>query len=920
MEPKNLYQLLHQASTSEASLTSYLDQSGTYKHISYNDLFFQAQRDAALINHLEEFRPEPTVLLHFDSQLDNIRWFWAMITAGLVPAMSTPLVNDTNQRTKHLSHLYNALGDPIVLTTERLLPEFPGVEGLRIRTVESLESHANIQSLFIRDGRTKDAEDLAVLMLTSGSTGCSKAVCLRHGQILAAVRAKADCHDLSNKDIALNWIGMDHVAGLIEGHILPLALHGEQIQVEATTLIVEPLSFLRLINKHRISYTFAPNFFFAAMVRVLKEKAPKESLDLTCLRTITSGGEANQVETCEILTKQLAGYGAPENLIRPGFGMTETCAGCIYSTNCPQYDLERDSEFASLGTCTSGVNMRVMNLLGETTNPGEVGELQVSGPAVFREYYNNVQATVEVFTKDGWFRTGDRAFVDSDGCLNLSGRSKETIIINGVKHSPHELETVLENAGIPGLTPSYTIVFSYRPKGSPTEGICVVYVPTFEEDDGLAYHETSDAISRTCIGLSGAKPLDIVPVKKSMLPKSTLGKVSRAKTSRGFETGVFSYYQQHSKQMISEYKAAHYKPPATDLEITIAKVLETTFSIPEEDISLDSGLFDLGIDSIALIRFNAQLQKALGLAKSLPLSVILLSPTVGGIAQAIEDMRKPKSYNPVVPLQTNGSKTPLWLFHPGVGEVLVFLGLARYFPDRPVYAIRTRGFEEGEEVFGTLDEVVVTYHAHIKRTQPKGPYAMAGYSYGSMLAYQVAKIMESEGDEVKFLGAFNLPPHIKERMQQLDMIEVLLHLSYFLGLVSEEHAVQISPMLHTYTLAQALEYICQVSPPGRLEELDLDKYKLERWAHVAASMQGLARGYEPQGSVDTLDVFVAIPLPAVAKDKQDWIDNKLSHWKDFVRSPPRFHDVDGAHYTMLSPENIQSFQKTLKSAMLARGL
>lgn len=81
------------------------------------------------------------------------------------------------------------------------------------------------------------------------------------------------------------------------------------------------------------------------------------------------------------------------------------------------------------------------------------------------------------------------------------------------------------------------------------------------------------------------------------------------------------------------------------------------------------------------------------------------------------------------------------------------MNLARHIDDRPVYALRARGFD-GEPFFKDIDEMIESYHTAIKKTQPKGPYALAGYSFGSILTWEIAKRMTAEGDEVKFLGTF----------------------------------------------------------------------------------------------------------------------------------------------------------------------
>ena len=139
------------------------------------------------------------------------------------------------------------------------------------------------------------------------------------------------------------------------------------------------------------------------------------------------------METCAKLTKLLRRYDAPRIFIRPGFGMTETCAGAIYNTkDCPSVDIQHNSEFCSLGTCIPGMHMRIMCRDGSIASANEIGSLEVSGPIVFQGYYNDKSATQDAFTSDGWFKTGDLGLLDSKGRLRLTGRDKDIIVINGL--------------------------------------------------------------------------------------------------------------------------------------------------------------------------------------------------------------------------------------------------------------------------------------------------------------------------------------------------------------------------------------------------------------------------------------------------------------------------------------------------------
>ncbi len=923
----NLYELLKVAASSpEAGITVYPPGTGfkAGKYTSYEELFLRAQEKAKLIHQIDGITADSNLLLHFDQHSDSLEWFWAVVVAGYLPTISTPFVNDTEQRKKHLVHLQTLLKNPIILTTRKLVPEFLGLEELNIRPVEALKIQEASNITPAADGNTKQPEDPAVLMLTSGSTGHAKAVCLRQGQLLKAIDGKSRYHGTDSNDVFLNWIGLDHVANLTEVHLHAMHLAANQVHAQAADLLVDPLAYLSLISKHRVAYTFAPNFFLASLKRALEGTDPSSletnGLDLSCIKALISGGEANVVETCAALTTQLHKYFAKGDVIRPGFGMTETCAGSIYGKACPSYDLAMSLEFASLGNCIPGIDMRIVTDDGKDAISREVGNLQVSGSIVFKEYYNNPTATSENFTSDGWFITGDRAYIDTAGCLNLAGRAKESIIINGVKYFPHELEAALEEAALPGMEPSYAVVFPHRPKGSETEELCVVYVPTFTADDIKSRTETVDGISRVSGMVCGVRPYEIIPLPKEMMPKSSLGKFSRVKVRTAFESGLYSSMIKKNNDAVKEYRVSKREKPSTEIEQLILTTFGDMFNLPTDEIGVNSSLFDIGVSSIDLIGFKIRLQKKLALEEEIPLIMVLTNPTIRGMAIALEKMNTPQPYNPVVSLQTKGTKTPLWLVHPGVGEVLVFLNLGKYVTDRPVYALRARGFNQGEEFFKDIPDIVDTYHKHIKEVQPEGPYAIAGYSFGAMLAFEVSKKLEANGDEIKFLGSFNLPPHIKQRMKQLDFIEVVLNLSYFLDLLTEEYAHEISHIMHKMSYDAVLEYMMAIAPEERLAELSLDKQKLDTWASLAHSMQWAAREYDPSGSVAMMDVFFAIPLSAVAKNKKEWVDNHLSKWKDFTREPPRFHEVDGAHYTMMGPEHILSFQKNLKKVLTERGI
>ena len=932
--PTSLLEILERAARSSGLCKYYAPAGGkigqSAKTISYAQLYSLAKAKAPMITSLatkhQRASAPQVVFLHFDSIEDNITWFWATVVAGFSPAISTPLPTNLDQRRKHLTHLSNLLEQPVVLTTNKLLPEIQGTEGFKISAIENLSGTDTAGPAPAPAPQYGQESSPKVLMLTSGSSGNAKAVELQPSQIIAAVKGKSGRFGSTQNDIFLNWIGFDHVANLTECHIKAMYLCADQIHVPAGEVIAHPWLFLSLIAQHRVSATFAPNFFLARLLQTMNDSpAYNDSLDLSCLKHINSGGEANVVETAAGLTKALQRFGARESFICPGFGMTETCAGSIYSRDCPGYDIPRGHEFASLGKPVKGLQMRIMKDDGVLAQPNEVGVLQVTGSVVFKKYYNNDKATAESFTQDGWFVTGDKAFVDENHCLSLAGREKETINLHGVKYFPHEIEAALEEPGEidTGLVPSFTAVFSIRPQNSQQEEICVLYHPKFSLDDIDRRIKAANAIVRIVGTRTSTRPKHVIPLPKTLLPKSALGKLSRVKLRTAFESGEFREYEDRLNPELKKRRTALCDVARTDTERLILQelsaMLESAFD--DQPVGVNNSIFDLGVTSVDLFLLGQRIQEKAGLRESIPVGILLTDPTIRGIAAAIDQLGQDNSeYVPIVPLQKEGSKAPLFLVHPGSGDVLIFVALSKYFPDRPVYGIRTKGLYSNDEYFKSIHEMANFYVQSIKRIQPEGPYAIAGYSLGSSVAFEVAKQLESKGDAVPFLGILDSPPHIRKLIAEQDFIDVLLNVAYFLELINEDYALAGQIPLHEKSNDGALDVVMSCAPPERLAVLSIDKERLRKITEVTLSFGFAGKYYEPEGAVSAMDVFWVTPLLWVAKDRKEWMDLHLSKWVDFSKEAPKFHECAGVHSKMLNADYVDGVAKKMRAVMQARGI
>jgi acyl-CoA synthetase (AMP-forming)/AMP-acid ligase II/thioesterase domain-containing protein len=919
-EATSLEGLLHLAADSAHGCTFYTQGGSVSKTTSYADLYASARSKASIVNLLAGQQGDggepPIVLLHFDSIEDNITWFWATVLAGLTPAVSTPLPTDLAQRRKHLDHIATLLNQPLVLTTKKLVSEVDATQGFNIKTIEEVTE--TVESTDISKACSK------VLMLTSGSSGNAKAVELEPMQLIASMKSKSARLGTTSNDTFLNWIGFDHVANLTECHLHAMFLSVDQFHVPAGDVISEPWLFLDLIDKHRITRSFAPNFFLARLVQALESSPAPRSLDLSCLKRINSGGEANLVDTAARVTNALKVLSETDVLVTPGFGMTETCAGSIYHLECPDYDVPRKHEFTSLGKTVPGMQMRIRKEDGTNAAPNELGYLQVTGEVVFKRYHNNDAATAESFTDDGWFKTGDKAVIDETGRLSLSGRDKEVINLNGVKYAPHEIEAALEDVGGEiGITPSFTAVFSIRPHNAQQEEICVLYHPSFQVDDIDARVQAAEAITRVVGTRTSTRPKHIVPLPTELLPKSALGKLSRAKLRTALEKGEFAEYEDRLDARIKAKREAMCEEPSTETEKLVMEellgMLEATYS--DQPVGVNNSIFDFGVTSTDLFLLGARIQKRAGISQEIPVGTLVTDPTIRGIAAAIDELgNESTEYVPIVPLQKEGSKTPLFLVHPGSGDVLIFVALAKYFPDRPIYGIRTKDLYAGTDYHKTLHGMAQCYTSHIRKIQPTGPYAIAGYSLGSSVAYEIAKLLELMDEQVPFLGILDSPPHIRHLIGEQDFIDVLLNVAYFLELITEEYAMVESTPMHELSDYDALETVLKFSPPERLSILSIDHERLRKITEVTKSFGSAGRYYEPDGMVSNMDVFWVHPLLWVAGSRKEWMEEHLSKWVSFVKEAPVYHECDGVHSKMLNADFVDGTAKRIRATLQARGV
>ena len=265
--------------------------------------------------------------------------------------------------------------------------------------------------------------DTAVIIYTSGTTGRPKGAEITHGNLISNLEALHEAWGWQPDDVLLHVLPIFHVHGLF------VALHGA-LHAGATTLLMREFNARRAL--HMLASGQCTVFMAVPTIHQRLLDVPDANrFDLSDVRLITSGSDRLPDEVFTGF-QQTFHYTLLER-----YGMTET--GMICSN-----PLRGERRLGAVGLPLSGVEVRVVNPENDQTLPeGEIGEVQLRGPNVFKGYWKQPQKTSESFTSDGWFRTGDLGFREPDGYLNLCGRSKDLIISGGLNIYPPEVERVL---------------------------------------------------------------------------------------------------------------------------------------------------------------------------------------------------------------------------------------------------------------------------------------------------------------------------------------------------------------------------------------------------------------------------------------------------------------------------------------------
>ncbi|MCH8867206.1 MAG: non-ribosomal peptide synthetase [Proteobacteria bacterium] len=535
--------------------------------------------------------------------------FWAAMLGGIVPVPVGVGISDEHRL--KLLRILRQLQHATLFTESDLLDRllvFSRAQGLDDDTA-MLQS----RTVLIGDVKTGDdgelyspaPDDIAFIQYSSGSTGNPKGVCLTHRNLCANIRAIVEATHWMEHDQSLSWMPLTHDMGLIGYHLSVMAAGMNHAVMDTSVFVRRPLLWMSKANELRATQLCSPNFGYQHFLRLFGRKGLAD-LDLSCVKLILNGAEPISYELCEEFLAALAPHGLARSAMFPVYGLAEATVGVALSRPGDEYSricVNRHSlrigeayetadvgdadavSFMKVGSAVRDVEIRLVDDADDVLADGKIGHIQLRGASVTEKIYGDTQATADLFTGDGWLRTGDCG-VFVDGQLVITGRSKDIIIVNGQNYYPHDIEAVI--ARIDGLELGKVVVGGTKTAASQTEELLVFIL---YRQDLEAFGPIADAVRARVGEQTGLEVDHVIPV--SRVPKTTSGKVQRAQMLSAYADGEFD-------DILSALSPVA-KSASIDDDPLIRELVEICREFAKERvIGPGDNLFEVGVSSLTL--------------------------------------------------------------------------------------------------------------------------------------------------------------------------------------------------------------------------------------------------------------------------------------------------------------------------------
>jgi amino acid adenylation domain-containing protein len=578
-------------------------------------------------------------------------------------------------------------------------------------------------------------DHLAYVLHTSGSTGTPKSVAMTHRGLDRLIAWQTASGPTGLTTLNFTASGFD----VTFQEVLSTLTSGGRLVLVTEQVRRDPERLLATLEEQSVERIFLP---YVALQQLAKAALRTGRIPRSLRHVITAGEQLAVTDAIAEFFGKL-----PDCRLDNHYGPTEAhlvTSHTLRSEDAPWPTLP------AIGTAVTGADLRILDTGLAPVPAGEEGELFVSGAALARGYLRDPELTADRFLPDPYaakpgarmYRTGDLVRRDADGTVHFVGRADNQIKVRGYRVAPAGVETVLTRH--PGVREA---VVGLRTLVDDVTGL-VAYV--------VCDPDAAPGVAELLEHAHATLPRYMVPSRFLFVPELPLtgtGKVDRL-ALRSVALPREDTAAAGDEESLDEYS----------LTETVMRLWRRVLGHDEFDE--DDDFFDIGGDSLLATWVVAELGRTLG--QEIELALLLEESTVSGLVEALVDTeRKPavrRGGSEVRTLSPGPSNRALFLFHALGGELFAYRELARAIasPLR-VLGVRLTGGTEAtdgpaEQAARSVPDTVRMHLEQIRLVQPEGPYLLAGWSYGGVLAFEAARQLVAAGESVEFLGMIDANP------------------------------------------------------------------------------------------------------------------------------------------------------------------
>ncbi|GMY15065.1 4-coumarate--CoA ligase-like 9 [Fagus crenata] len=421
--------ILHQSPKTFSTTTTVLIDASTGRHLSYGEFLSQIR---SLVSSLKTYFPSLSkghvAFILSPTSLHVPVLYFALLALGVIVSPANPIGSESE--VAHQVRLSNPVVAFATSSNSRKLPKLP----LGTVLIDSPEFLSMLNSTTTQAYRVDVSQsDSAAILYSSGTTGRVKGVILSHRNLIALIAGLTQLRHVSDPDpndplpVLFFTLPLFHVFGFF------MAVRA--VSMGETMVLMERFEFegmLRAVEKYKVTYMpVSPPLVVALVKSDLVNK-----YDISSLRGLGCGGAPLGKETAQLFNAKF-----PSVDIVQGYGLTETGGGAARTVG-----PEESQRYGSVGRLAENMEAKIVDpATGEALPPGQKGELWLRGPTVMKGYVGDEKATTETLDSEGWLKTGDLCYFDSDGFLFIVDRLKELIKYKAYQVPPAELEHLLQS-------------------------------------------------------------------------------------------------------------------------------------------------------------------------------------------------------------------------------------------------------------------------------------------------------------------------------------------------------------------------------------------------------------------------------------------------------------------------------------------